>query len=275
MNTTKFSVLISVYKNDKPEDFRTAVESISIHQTVKPSEIVIIVDGPVPAELEQTIKELEKEIPYIRVEWCKVNQGLGLALQKGMLLCSNEIVARMDADDISLPYRFEHQLRQFEEDQELSVAGGHITEFIDSPDNIVSSRRVPIGDQNIRNYMKKRDGLNHMTVMFKKSEVIKAGNYQDWFWNEDSYLWLRMYVAGCKFGNLDEVLVNVRVGREMYARRGGWKYFKSEAGLQKLRLKNHIIGLPRYCMNLTIHFIVKILMPNKVRAFIFQKLFRK
>ena len=122
--------------------------------------------------------------------------------------------------------------------------------------------------------MKKRDGLNHVALMFRRSEVLRAGNYQDWHYNEDSYLWLRMYLAGCVFDNLDKVLVNVRVGSDMYKRRGGWRYYKSEEALQRLRWKNDIISFPRYLMNCSIHFMIKCLMPNKVRALVFQKFLR-
>lgn len=269
-----FSVLISVYKNDNPQFFRTAIESVTINQTIKPDEVYIYVDGEVPEELKNTIIQLQDEIQYITVHWETNNKGLGKALQYGMEHVRNELVARMDSDDISLPDRFESQLKQFEENPELSVASGHISEFVGNPSNIVGTRKVPIGNDKIRQYMKKRDGLNHVAVLFKKSEVMKAGNYQDWHFNEDSYLWLRMYLAGCVFDNLDKVLVNVRVGSDMYKRRGGLKYYKSEEGLQRLRWKKGIISFPRYIMNCSIHFIVKCLLPNHVRGFVFQKLLR-
>ena len=110
-----FSVLMPVYKNDKPADFRVAVESISVKQTVKPKEILIVVDGPVPDVLRETIQQVERDIQGVKVEWCAVNRGLGLALQYGMERVSNEIVARMDSDDIALPDRFEKQLARFEQ----------------------------------------------------------------------------------------------------------------------------------------------------------------
>ena len=113
-----------------------------------------------------------------------------------------------------------------------------------------------------------------MTVMYKRSDVLKAGNYQDWFWNEDYYLWIRMMMAGGKFANISDPLVNVRVGKDMYARRGGIKYFKSEAGIQRYMYVHGLISLPQYIVNVTIRFIVQVLMPNNIRGFVFQKLFR-
>lgn len=271
----KFSVLMSVYKNDKPDNLRVAVESVSINQTVKPDEILIVVDGPVPNELKAVLSSLESEIPTLHIEWCKENRGLGLALRYGMERVSNEIVARMDSDDISLPNRFEKQIAMFEADPKLSVAGGYIDEFIDSPQNVVAKRQVPITDEEIKKYMRFRDGLNHMTVMFRKSEVMKAGNYQHWYLNEDSFLWARMYLHDCKFGNLPETLVLARVGQDMYARRGGWNLFKGEYGLQKFKYKNKIVNLFQFVYNVVIRFTIQVLMPNSLRAFIYKNLMRK
>lgn len=274
MKNKPFSVLMSVYKNDDPFNFRIAVESVTINQTVKPDEVYIYVDGPVPENLAKTIRELESEIPTINVHWEIKNKGLGKALQYGIEHVKNELVARMDSDDISVPDRFECQLRQFDEDPDLSVASGHTIDFIDSPKNVLGKRVVPIGSDLCMQYIKKRDVFNHPAVMYKKSEVLKAGNYKDWYLNEDSYLWLRMYLAGCKFDNLNKVLVYMRSGKDQYLRRGGWKYFKSEAGLQYLRYKYGIIKLPQYIFNLLIHFVVKVLMPSKLRGLFYQKFLR-
>lgn len=269
-----FCVLIPVYRNDKPEDFRAAVKSISETQTITPNEVLIIVDGPIPEPLRQTIVGLQKEISYMRILWQKENKGLGTALRIGVEHASHELIARMDSDDISMPDRFRLQLEMFEKDSELSIAGSDITEFIGTPDNIVARKAVPTENGKIKNYMKSRCPFNHMTVMFKRSEVLKVGNYQDWFWNEDYYLWIRMTMAGCKFANISEPLVNVRVGKDMYARRGGMRYFKSEAGIQRYMYVHRLISLPRYIVNVTIRFIVQVLMPNNIRGFVFQKLFR-
>lgn len=273
-NRTPFSVLISVYKNDNAHNFRFAIESVTIKQTVQPDEVYIYVDGPVSDVLADTIKKIEKELPYVYVHWEPTNKGLGNALQYGMEHVKYELVARMDADDISVPDRFENQLKQFEDDPQLSVASGHIADFIETTENIIGKRMVPIGHEACIQYMKKRDVLNHPAVMFRRSEVLKSGNYQDWYLNEDSYLWLRMYLAGCKFSNLDKILVYMRSGEGQYARRGGWKYFISEAGLQKLRLKYGIISLPQFMLNIIIHFVVKVLLTNNLRGLVFKRMLR-
>lgn len=270
-----FSVLMSVYRNDKPTDFRIAVESVSVKQTVRPDEVLIIVDGPVPDVLHKMIEDLASEIGYIRILWQAENKGLGVALSIGIENATNEIIARMDSDDIADPYRFEKQLSAFEEDPELSIIGSNITEFVNIPSNIVGKREVPTTNEKICRYMRTRCGFNHVTVMYKRSEVLKAGNYQDWYCNEDYFLWIRMMIAGCKFANLEENLVNVRVGRDMYARRGSLKYFKSEEGIQRFMYKNHIIGLLQYCFNVLVRFIVQVCMPNWLRGWVFQEFARK
>lgn len=271
----QFSVLISTYNKDRPIDFRKAIESVSFNQTVSPDEILVVIDGPVSEELSETIKYIENHIPYVKTYWLPQNVGLGNAMKIGVDLCSNELIARMDADDIAVPNRFEKQIRFFEENPDISIVGGQISEFINEPQNVVGCRQVPCQQEDLARYTKSRCPFNHMTVMFKKSDVIAVGNYQDWHYNEDYYLWIRMAEADCKFANLPDTLVNVRVGKEMYARRGGWKYFKSEKGIQDYMLKRNIISFPRYLFNVAVRFCVQVAMPNKVRGFIFQKLFRK
>ncbi len=268
-----FSVCMSVYKNDNTEYLKNAIESV-LNQTIKPSEIIVVIDGPVPQKLKSLLNEFESAGQIRTVPLAK-NRGLGNALRIAVSEAKNNLIARMDSDDIALPDRFEKQLLCFEGDKDLSIVGGSITEFIYTPDNVVASRVCPSTDKEIKKFMKLRCGFNHMTVMFKKTEVLKAGNYQDWHFNEDYYLWLRMMQQGCKFKNLEDVLVNVRVGQDMYARRGGWKYFKSEYLLQKYMWKQKIIGLSQFSYNIMGRFVVELLMTNNMRAYVFQKLLRK
>lgn len=272
--TQTFSVCMSVYQKDRPEYFRIALKSI-INQTIKPNEIVLVIDGPVSEDIENIINEYKQKYSLIKTIRLPQNRGLGNALNIAVINASHSLIARMDSDDISLPDRFERQLLCFEKDSELSIIGGGITEFVEVDNNIVGYRICPLSDSKIKKNMKHRCAFNHMTVMMKKNDVIKVGNYQDWFWNEDYYLWVRMMEAGCKFQNLQEILVNVRVGADMYARRGGVKYFKSEATLQYYMLKHNIINGPQYSVNVFIRFLVQIILPNKLRAFVFQNLFRK
>ena len=273
MSDLKFSVSMCTYGNDNPEWLETAIESV-LNNTVKPDEIVLVVDGPVDIELDSVIRKYEDKSCFKTIRLEK-NAGLGNALRLAVENCSYELIARMDSDDISLPDRFENQLKFFENDSDLDVLSGDITEFIDDEGNIVGLRSVPVSNDEVKEYMKTRCAFNHVATMYKKSAVLKAGNYIDWFFNEDYYLWIRMLLNGCKFGNTGTVLVNVRVGDEMYNRRGGLKYFKSEARLQKFMLDNKVIGFGTYFINVLKRLIVQVMLPNRLRGWVFKKFARE
>lgn len=202
-----------------------------------------------------------------------VNQGHGNARRTSLEACSNELVALMDADDIAYPDRFEKQIERFSQDESLDIVGGQITEFIGSTSNTVDRRVVPEEDADIREYAKKRCPMNQMTVMFRKSAYDRAGGYIDWYCEEDYYLWLRMMQKGCRFANVPDDIVHVRVGSEMSARRGGAKYFSSEVSLQKYMLRRGIISVPRFLYNVLIRFGGEMVLPASLRTKAF-KFFR-
>ena len=269
-----YTFLTSVYKNTKADEMRECVDSME-NQTVKPEQIVVVLDGEVNEQLKEYIDFLANEKPnlYTIVPLAQ-NVGLGNALKEGMEHCRNELVARMDTDDICVLDRCEKQIACFEKDPDLSIVGADIAEFDTTIDNIVSYRKVPALHEEICEYLKSRCPFNHMTVMFRKSEVIKAGNYQHWHYNEDSYLWARMYLASCKFLNIPEVLVYARIDKATFKRRGGYKYYKSERDLFKFMYKNKIIGFFAYHKAKFIRFVVQVLMPNSVRQWFFKKFAR-
>lgn len=272
----RFSVVTSVYRNDKPEYVARALDSITIFQTRKPDEVVLVVDGPVSDELASLLKEKQSELGGLyNIIWLSENRGLGNALQVGVKAAKYDIIARMDSDDVATPNRFSKQVAYLESHSDCDIVGGQISEFVGDEINIVGSRIVPNTNDDIYKWMKGRCPFNHMSIMARKASIISAGNYADWHFNEDYYLWIRMALKGCKFANLSDTLVNVRVGKEMYQRRGGWKYFKSEKGLQDFMLKNKMISHPKYCYNVLGRFVIQVVMPNKLRGLIFQKLFRK
>ena len=207
-----------------------------------------------------------------KVIYLEENQGHGNARRIGLENCSYDLVALMDADDISLDNRFYFQLKAFSYDPSLDIVGGQITEFIDEPTNIIGRRVVPEKHDEIQKYMKKRCPMNQVSVMFKKQAVKDAGGYIDWYCEEDYYLWIRMFLNGSKFANVPENLVNVRVGNEMSARRGGIKYYKSEKRVQKFLLSSKIINVFRFLYNILIRFIGEVLLPNKIRVKVFRKM---
>ncbi|MFR5633809.1 MAG: glycosyltransferase [Monoglobales bacterium] len=207
-----------------------------------------------------------------KVVYLPENQGHGNARRKSLEECTNELVALMDSDDISFSNRFEKQLSIFTDTENVDIVGGQITEFIGEPENITGKRVVPESDTDIKKFMKKRCPMNQVSVMFKKTFYDKVGGYIDWFCEEDYYLWLRMAEAGGVFANVPETLVNVRIGNAMSARRGGLKYFFSEARIQKYMYSKRIISLPRFVYNVALRFGGEVLLPNGVRTYLFKKL---
>ena len=270
---SNFSVCMSVYKNDDPTDFTEAVFSV-FKQSCPPDEIVLVIDGPIAQPLMEAIKKLQKVIPILKVIPLAQNMGHAVARQTGLEAAKNDLCAVMDADDLSVPNRFEKQLKVFEEHPEVSVVGGIINEFIQTTENVVGTRMVPENDADIKEYLRSRCPMNLVTVMLKKSDVMKVGGYQDWYCEEDYYLWIRLTLAGYKFYNIQDNLVNVRVGEE-YQRRGGKKYFDSEVRLQKYMLNHNLISFPNYLYNVLVRFIVQVALPNKLRGWVFQTYARK
>lgn len=270
----KFSVLMSLYIKEKAEYLNEALSSV-INQTVKPSEIVIVYDGPITTELEDIVEKYISNNPgLIRVIKNSENKGLGLALADGVPACTYELIARMDTDDICREDRFEKQLIEFIQDPDLDICGSHILEFEGNKDNIVTQRRVPLKNEHIKKYQKLRDGFNHVSVMFKKQSVLLAGNYQSCLLMEDTLLWANMFMHGAKGKNIDDSLVFVRIGPDMYERRGGFSYFlKYKTGRKKV-YDTGFISLYDYCITLVVQFVVAII-PNKLRGLIFKKILHK
>lgn len=282
MKKMDFSVSMCVYGRDNPDHFDAALESV-IAQTFMPTEIVLVVDGFIPETIENVIEKyltlLERTEIEFKVVRLEKNMGHGEARRRCFENCSYSLIALMDADDISVPKRFEQQICYFRRNPEVSVVGGYIKEFISAMDpkdtsRMIGSRIVPEKDREIKDFLRKRCPMNQVTVMFKKRDVSEIGGYIDWFCEEDYYLWIRLAMAGKIFGNIPDNLVDVRVGDEMYKRRGGMKYFRSEAGIQKYMLDHKLISFPRFLMNIAERFIVQVALPNKARGFIFRKFAR-
>ena len=268
----KFSVLMSVYYKESPKYLKEAIDSV-LNQTIKPTEIVCIKDGKLTKELDDVLKKFDDEHQglFKFIEF-KENKGLGIALKEGVEACSYEIIARMDTDDISVIDRFEKQLKIMEE-KGLDMVGSNINEFEGDISHIISERVVPRTDEAIKSAAKKRNPFNHMTVMYKKSAVIKAGNYKNFLWFEDYNLWVRMIINGAKMYNIQEDLVFARTGASMFERRGGFDYIKREYKMQKRMLEMHFINYRTFLFNITTRTIIRII-PNKLRGYIYLKVLR-
>ncbi len=265
---------MSIYVKEKPEYVEECFKSL-LRQTVKADEWVVVEDGPLTQELYDLLDRYQKDNPGLikRIRIDK-NQGLGLALKTGIPECSNELIARMDTDDIAREDRFEKQLIEFKKNVKLDICGSQIDEFEDTIDKIVAKRTVPLTNDKIKEYQKRRDAFNHVTVMFKKSAVLKAGNYQSCPLMEDTYLWARMLLNGAVCMNLPESLVFVRIGQEMYERRGGWDYFLKFKMGRKMVLETGFISQKDYYITLLVQLIVA-LVPQKIRGIIFTKLLHR
>jgi glycosyltransferase involved in cell wall biosynthesis len=268
-----FSVLLSVYDKENPNYLRQSLDSV-FSQTVRAAQVVLVEDGPLTPELDSLLEEYKRKYPELELVPLSENKGLGPALAEGMLHCRYELVARMDTDDIARQDRFEKQLEAFKENPALDVCGSHILEFEDEVDHIVTQRKVPLTDAEIKEYQKKRDGLNHVTVMFKKAAVLKAGNYPSCPSMEDSLLWVNMFKNGATAMNIDDYLVYVRIGKEMFDRRGGWAYYKKYKQARKRVYDTGYISWWDYEYTLLVQLAVA-LMPNKLRGFVFKRLLHR
>ncbi|QXM06678.1 glycosyltransferase [Crassaminicella indica] len=270
----KFSVLMSVYYKENPLYLKKAIDSV-INQSEKPNEIVLVKDGKLTDELNTIVNEyIQKYCGLFKIVEFKENKGLGIALKEGVKACKYDIIARMDTDDIAVSNRFEKQLKVLRENEDVDIVGSYIEEFEGDIHNILSIRKVPVNDREIKKYAKRRNPFNHMTVMYRKKAVIDAGNYQPSLWNEDYYLWVRMIMNDSKMYNIPECLVYARTGASMFERRGGMKYVQVDIQLQKKFLDMGFISFNKFLSNIILRTSVRII-PNKLRGWVYKNLLRK
>lgn len=272
MGRENYSVLMSVYFKEKPNNLRQAIESMR-KQTVPTDDFVLVCDGKLTPELDAVItEEQEKFGSVLHVHRLKKNSGLGNALNAGLKDCRNELVARMDSDDISRPDRCEKQLRLFTEHPDISLSSGTVSEFIDDPKKPTGKRSLPITDAEIRKFSRKRNPMNHPCVMFKKSAVEKAGGYKETYHLfEDYYLWGRMLMKGYRAENLPDVLLDMRSPADMYERRGGKQYagdmLRFHRGMRDTGWSSEM----DYLSGAVPHAVICVL-PNGIRKIIYKKL---
>lgn len=263
----KYSVLMSVYKKEKPLYLKQAIESM-IKQTVPPDDFVLVCDGELTKELEAVIDLFSSILTVVRIP---KNCGLGNALNIGLQHCKNELVARMDSDDISVPERCEKQLAVFAENAEIDITSGTVQEFYSNPGECVGYRKVPSNQQDIIKYSRKRCPFNHPCVMFKKSAIVAAGEYNGNFRMEDYYLWVRLLQRGCIGKNIDDVLLYMRTTQDMYRRRGGKTYTKDLLRFHWWLYRSGWSSLFDFFTGAVPHAVVCVV-PNSVRGIIYNQL---
>lgn len=270
-NFENYSVLMSVYYKENPLFLKKAIESI-VNQSVKSNDFVIVCDGPLTEELYHILDTFCDDYPYINVYKLEKNQGLGKALAFGIEKCKNNLVGRMDSDDVSDINRFMHLLNEYN-NTKAAVTGGYIEEFYDSIGDIKIIRDVPLTEKGIKNMIKKRNPMNHVSVLLEKNSVEEVGGYQDLPYLEDYYLWVRMLEANKKIVNIDKTLVYVRTGREMYKRRGNKKQIYGWLVLQKRMNKIGMVSNLEAIINM-ITIIIFVYCPSWIKKYIYKKILR-
>lgn len=268
----EFSVLLSIYFKEKPEFLRASLDSV-FNQTLLPTDVIIVEDGPLTSELYHVLDEYTEKYPIIKRIPLKENRGLGGALNEGLNHCGCELVARMDTDDICLPSRFERQVAFMTANPDIDISGTWITEFYNDPSHILGRRTVPLTHEDIAEYIKQRGPFNHPTVIFKKSKVLEAGGYQP-FRMEDWWLWGRMLHDGARMANIPESLLLFRTTDDTYKRRGGIAYAVSCVELQKRFRTLHITNYWDLVKCCVIRFTA-CLIPNGLRRVLYNNFLRK
>lgn len=261
---TNYSVLMSVYFKEKPEFLSQSMDSI-FNQTIKTDDFVLVCDGPLGKGLDAVIADMQTKFGNVlHVVRLEKNSGLGNALKEGIRHCKNDLVARMDSDDISYPDRCEKQLAIFNTKPEVSICSGIVEEFSESPEIVNAKRVLPEHHQEIVAFAKFRNPFNHPCVMYKKISVESVGSYKDFYLLEDYYLWIRMLLAGYKGYNLQVPILYMRGGIDMYARRGGWLYYKSQKNLFLFMKMKGLLTKEEYIYNCIIR-LISCLLPDIVR----------
>lgn len=273
----EFTVLMSVYGKDSPKFFREALESVSIAQTVKPNQIVIVEDGPVPMEIDQYIELIEGSVTEIKFTIIRKqkNSGLAAALNTGLTACEFEYVARMDSDDIAVSDRFKKQIEYLNNHCNISVLGGAIKEFINTPNDLNSVRTVKTTHNEIVEMAKRRTPFNHMTVLYKKSDILSVGGYSENFGKlEDYKLWVDLIIAGKRVANLEDILVNVRVGNGFIERRSNKREILDWDMLQVYLTNTGLISKVKAMAN-KLYIRVFIYMPSWMKKMAYRLVLRK
>ena len=270
------SVLIPIYFKESQENIFKCLKSI-MQQTVLPDEIVFALDDPSSDEIEHAIELYEQKVNIRFVKcYCPRGSGLGAVLKTGVESCSCEYVARMDVDDIALPSRLEIEKHFLDDNKHVDIVGSNIAEFEDNIDNVVAYRIVPETDEECKKMLRKRDPFNHMTVMFRRTSILNAGNYPSMMVsNEDYFLWVDCYVAGLTFANIQDVLVYAHAGAAMYERRGGKKAYTYVKKVIKHKREVRLIGAFEALRQRIINYIVLVIMTKKMRALFYTKFLRK
>lgn len=274
MKNTKFSVLLSIYKNEKEKFVIDSLKSI-LNQSLLPNEIILVEDGPLTEELYKVIEQFTEKYPKIfKIIPLQKNIGLGLALNEGLKESSNELVARMDTDDIAKYERFEKQVRIFNDNPSFNIVGSNVDEFIKTTDEVISQRVVPEHNKDIIEFSKRRNPFNHPSVMYKKSDVLALGGYQDFRRSQDYDLFVRMLNNGYIGYNIQESLLFFRADHENLGRRKSWTKTKNDIYLRYKFFKEGYSSFIDLAVT-TVGFLLVFITPDIFFEFVNKKYLRK
>ena len=269
----KYSVLMTVYTKDNPEYFSLALDSM-VNQTYQPDEIVLVKDGPVTDQLQKVIDDhIESGAPIVQVQLPE-NKGLGLALNEGIKVIKNELIARMDSDDYSLPERCELQVKEFEKNPKLDIIGCPVLEFVGTIDNIVGERKVPLTNEEIYRFAKKRDPFNHPTVMYRKTAVEAVGCSSDYRKNQDTDLWIKMLSNHVTCMNLAEPVFRFRFDEGTYKKRKSWINTKILIEIRYKAWKSGFNSFGEFLM-VAVAQLGMYILPVGFQKFLYQKILRR
>ena len=220
MNTTTLSVLISVYKSEKPCYLDSSLESVIKNQTLKPNNVIIVEDGPLTTGLYDVISKWcnNPDVPITIIK-NEVNMGLTKSLNRGLEYVNTDLVARMDSDDMARPNRFELQVKFFNENPNIDILGGAIHEM-DENGNDLCDRYYPLDHESVCKSICKANPIAHPTVMIRKRVFDSGLKYNERFrTNQDLALWFDCILAGYKLANLRNVILLFRRQSSVYNRR--------------------------------------------------------
>lgn len=265
-----FSVLLSVYYKNSPEQLFQSIKSIWTDQKLKPSQIVIVEDGVLTTELEQVVDYWFSQRPGIfTIVKLPQNVGLGAALDQGLKYCRYDLIARMDADDISLSDRFLEQFTYMVNHPDVDILGGQVEEWDEKMEKCLVKKRLPLTHDELSFFIKYRCPFNHPTTMYKKNVILSVGGYPCKRL-EDYYLWINLLLNGRKFANLGSVLVKMRAG-EMVKTRRGLSVLWPELQLQKYLFNSGVINLLELLINCLMRIVLRSL-PYPLRVFVYRAL---
>lgn len=263
-----FSVLMSIYVNEKAEYLDECLESI-VGQTLLPTQVVIVEDGPITIELDEVIAKYQECLNILRVR-IKNNGGLAKALNEGLNYCDNDVIARMDADDICERQRFEKQYNYLEKNPSTVALSAGLTEYNETMTKVIKQKFLPSNHEELLKFSKFRSPLNHPAVMYRKKAILSVGGYPEFF-PEDYFLWIKLICNGFIIANLSESLIKMRVGDAVSDRRG-WQFLPGELKTISYMRRHKMISFLEYFLILSARVVLR-LSPKFFRRFLY-KVFR-